>query len=84
MEYIDKHSFERYVDKAFSLDSAERNQMYHKMKEIIMTTVSSSESATEVLQLFSQFLEDRKSDIEYKAAEKHEGKEVGAVFRRIG
>ena len=81
MEYIDKHSFERYVDKAFSLDSAERNQMYHKVKEMVE---GSDDSATEIISLFSQFFEDRKSDIEYKAAEKNEGKEPGAVFRRIG
>ena len=41
MDYIDKDTFERYVDKAFDLDVEQRNTVYHKVLEIIDNNVLS-------------------------------------------
>ena len=83
MDYIDKYSFERYVDAAFDLDPAERNQMYHKIMELIEEDDCESASGN-IVEMFVQFLDNRKNDLEVKAVEKREGDEPGAVFRRVG
>ena len=82
MDYIDKYSFERYIDRAFNIDSAERNQMCHKIEEVIKTATPDV-AAAHILGLFSSFLNERRNDVEYKAAEKYDGNDT-AVFRRIG
>jgi hypothetical protein len=88
MDYIDKDTFERYIDKAFELGIEERNVLYHKILEIIdVATNDSVPVATEIMLLFSKILEERKSELEYKAAEKNEGNltpGTKGVFRRIG
>jgi hypothetical protein len=85
MEYIDKDSFERYVDKAFTLTVDERNQLYHRIYDsIVDADLTPKLVAAEILVMVDHLLAVRKNEVEYKAAEKSEGREPGAVFRRIG
>lgn len=98
MEYIDRYTFERYVDKAFELSIEERNAVYHKILEIIDNHYSVNShaeihqelnkgAATEIILLFAEILKERKNEIEYKAAEKSEGNltpGIKGIFRRIG
>jgi hypothetical protein len=97
MDYIDKDTFERYVDKAFDLDVEQRNTVYHKVLEIIDNNVLSgntsalilgaSNAASEIILLFAKILDERKNELEYKAAEKNEGNitpGIKGIFRRIG
>jgi hypothetical protein len=90
MDYIDKDTFERYVDKAFELGIEERNAVYHKILEIIDNHQGinlNPVAASEITLLFAKILEERKNEIEYKAAEKSEGNltpGIKGIFRRIG
>ncbi len=98
IEYIDKNTFERYIDKAFELGVEERNAVYHKILEIIDNHYSVAShievyqelnkvAAKEIILLFIKILEERKNELEYKAAEKNEGNltpGIKGIFRRIG
>jgi hypothetical protein len=90
MDYLDKDTFERYIDKAFEVSTEERNNIYHKILSIIdigSVSAANGPAATEITLLFVKMLQERKDDLEYKAAEKSEGNlapGTKGVFRRIG
>jgi hypothetical protein len=89
MDYIDKYTFEQYIDKAFELPLDQKNAIYFNICDIIFGIDNEIDKdkreaiALQMIHLLDEFLAVRKEELEFKAAEKSEGKIPGGVFRRV-
>lgn len=81
---LDENEVFRYIDRSLTLVALEKNTMYHQISAILEACANddNKQVSLKILNIFENFLNNRKSDISFKITEKFEGN-PGGSFRRV-
>lgn len=78
---MDEHRLNQLLDKLYSLDAAEKNNLYHFIADTIKKS-NPNQAASLIVGEIVNLLANKRDALEEKSQEQQEGK-VSPIFRRV-